>query len=205
MASPTLRSSSSTAPGPSLSSSPMCMRARPSTADTCTGTSNTASRSAAPRLTSPLSAGAREPASSTVGMSLPASSSGSGTLVSLSLIAWLSRIQISLAHDLVRFPSFGSCAWHGAGSGRYITADRVIDCCERGSPVARHTAVGPFDAAVAGRKGGLGQNHQPAFEAARLRDLVELDLCRLENFGADMHNHVRRLDQMIEAVFGQRR
>src|ERR671933_765616 len=49
MASPTLRSSWTTAPWASLSSSLTSMRARPSTAETLTGTSNTASRSAAAR------------------------------------------------------------------------------------------------------------------------------------------------------------
>src|SRR6266702_3020329 len=49
MASPTRRSSSSTVPGPSFSNSPISILERPSTAETCTGTSNTASRSAATR------------------------------------------------------------------------------------------------------------------------------------------------------------
>src|SRR5208282_5205370 len=53
IASPTLRSSSSTVPGPSLSRSPISIRARPSTAETLTGTSNTASRSAAIRVVGP--------------------------------------------------------------------------------------------------------------------------------------------------------
>src|SRR4051812_15233045 len=47
IASPTLRSSSSTAPGASLRRSPTGMRALPSTAETVTGTSKTCSRSAA--------------------------------------------------------------------------------------------------------------------------------------------------------------
>src|SRR3954463_1724856 len=49
IASPTRRSSSSTVPGPSFNNSLTSILERPSTAETCTGTSNTASRSAARR------------------------------------------------------------------------------------------------------------------------------------------------------------
>src|SRR6185437_6515065 len=182
IASPTLRSSSSTVPGPSRNSSPTSMRARPSTADTCTGTSNTASRSAAPRVVGSLS-GASAPASLTVGMP-PFSRSGSGTFVS-SLISRLLR------------SSMRRC-----GARRDVAGDHVVDDGEHRRPVAVHAAFAPFDAAVAGRERRVRLHHQAAFETARLRDLLELVLAGRVEIGADAHGYVRRLHQMAEAFGG---
>src|SRR5690348_16956222 len=157
IASPTLRSSSSTAPGPSLSKLPTSICARPSTAETWTGTSNTASRSAAPRLTSSLSEGASVPASCTTCTSPPFSRSGSGTLVSSSLIAIVSGIL---------------CGGHVAG--RYVAGDRLIDRRYGCSLVTDDAAVGPFDTAVAWRETFVGNDDQPALIAARASDFIDL-------------------------------
>src|SRR4029078_3474944 len=187
MASPTLRSSSSTAPGPSLSRLPTSICARPSTADTWTGTSNTASRSAAPRLTVSLSEGASVPASCTTCTSLLFSRSGSGTLVSSSLICVVSGIL---------------CGGHVAG--RYVAGNRFIDHRCRCSMVADDAAVGPFDAAVTRCELIVGNDGQPAFEAARARDLLDLFLCRRVDVCRDANGDKRRGHQMVKA-FGRKR
>src|SRR5689334_6684190 len=143
IASPTLRSSSSTAPGPSLSNSPTSIRARPSTAETCTGTSNTASRSAALREASSLSAVTGPLWRGTTSGLL--SSSGSGTLGS------------SLMPQASKTFSTGAAA-----AGRDVTLDRFADRGFGLAAVARNAAVRPFDAAVAERHAGLDQNDQTA-------------------------------------------
>src|SRR6185503_3787074 len=170
MASPTLRSSSSTAPGPSLSRLPTSICARPSTADTWTGTSNTASRSAAPRLTVSLSEGASVPASCTTCTSLLFSRSGSGTLVSSSLIAVVSGIL---------------CGRHVAG--RYVAGDCLVDRRCRCSVIANDAAVRPFDPTVTWRKVFVGNDGQPAVEAACARDLLDLLLRGLVDFCRNAH------------------
>src|SRR5690242_15072821 len=143
------------------------MCARPNTAETCTGTSNTASRSAAPRSTGSLSEGASVPESCTTCTSLLFSRSGSGTLVSSSLIAVVSGIL---------------CGRHVAG--RYVASDCFIDrrcCC---SIVTDDAAVGPFDTAVTWRESFVRNDGQPAIEAACVCDLLDLflrgfvDVCR---------------------------
>src|SRR5664279_3124252 len=172
MASPTLRSSSSTAPGPSLSRSATSMRARPSTAETLTGTSNSASRSAAPRVKVSDSDGANRPASSTVCISPLFSRSGSGTLLSSSAI--------------YRSPEF----LIRCRTGRQVTGDRVIDGGKRRGLIAIDAAVGPFDAAIAGRHIGVRHHHQPALEATRMGGFLELLLGGVVDVGADAHHDV---------------
>src|SRR5215475_10259324 len=146
MASPTLRSSSSTAPGPSLSRSPTSMRARPSTAETLTGTSNTASRSAAPRDVGPASAASADTSGATPGLfSRSGSASLPSSLVSLvSLIVqppWMRRgARIRLAAPA------GDVAPH-----------RLVDRGFHGGELAPDAAVGPFDATIAHRDVGLGE------------------------------------------------
>src|SRR4029079_17691997 len=188
MASPTLRSSSSTAPGPSLSRLPTSICARPSTADTWTGTSNTASRSAAPRVTVSLSEGASVPASCTTCTSLPFSRSGSGTLVSSSLIAVVSGIL---------------CGGHVAG--RYVTGDRFIDHRCRCGIVPDDAAIDPFDTAVTWREALVGNDGKPAIEAAGPRDLLDLLLRSLVDVCRNAHGDKRRGHQMVKAFGRQRR
>ena len=78
------------------------MRARPSTAETLTGTSNTASRSAALWLGASDDSGASVLTS--IGGAPPASRSGSGTLPSLSLIGYLHLTSgIGAPPSLLRF------------------------------------------------------------------------------------------------------
>src|SRR5271170_4356839 len=156
IASPTLRSSSSTVPGPSLSRSPISMRARPSTAETWTGTSNTASRSAAMRVVGPSGSGASV---APIGAA-PLSRLGSGILPS-SLI-------------------FGP-PQHFVGGGEVaaradIAGDRFADRRIGRGAVAVDAAVRPFDAAVADRDIGFGHHHQAAREIAGANDVVELFL-----------------------------
>src|SRR5258708_38830167 len=154
MASPTLRSSSSTVPGPSLSRSPTYMRARPSTAETWTGTSNPASRSAAMRVVGPSGPG-------TIGTSAcppPSSRLGSETLPSSLMLG-------SPQHFL--------CVGEAA-PGADIARDRAADRRVGRGGVAADAAVGPFDTAIADGDIGLGEPDQPALETFRAHDVVEL-------------------------------
>src|SRR5215471_7025579 len=154
IASPTLRSSSSTVPGPRLSSSPTSMWARPSTAETCTGTSNTASRSAAPREVASALAGARTAGSGTA--SSPARF-GNGTLSSAIFCFSANSVSTGVA-----------------APGRDVASDRLGDGGLGGDAVALEAAVGPFDAAIARRDVAFRHHHQPALETARAGDLLEL-------------------------------
>src|SRR5215510_362300 len=185
--SPTLRSSSRTAPGPSLSRLPTSICARPSTAETCTGTSNTASRSAAPRSTGSLSEGASVPASCTTCTSLPFSRSGSGTLVSSSLIAVVSK---------------SLCGGHI--TGRDITGDHLVNRRCRCGVVADDAAVGPLDTAVARRETFVGNDGQPAVEAGCARDLLDLFLRGLVDVCRNTHGDERGGHQMMK-TFGRER
>src|SRR5712691_3398174 len=186
IASPTLRSSSSTLPGPSLRRSATSMRERPSTAETCTGTSNTASRSDAPMLIVSMSVSGDSGAGRGAVISPAAPRSGSGTLDSLSLIAQISR------------GSVGYCA-----AGGDVAAHRVADGAFGRGTIAHDAAVGPFDAAIAGRDLRLGEHDEASVEAAHAGNLVEL-LARLRvQRVVDAHDHVRRADQMGEAVAGE--
>src|SRR3954471_8318792 len=191
MASPTLRSSSSTVPGPSLSRSPTSILARPSTADTCTGTSNTASRSAAPRLVSPLSASVF---GSTGGIA-PASwsRSGSGTLLSL-----IARLLIQPWSNLSKRGHRGGRPCPEVASNGI--ADGEVDL----GRIADDPAVGPFDLAVADRDLRVGEHHEPALEAAAVGDLVEPGTGDFVQGVVDAHHHVRRSGEMLEAFGGER-
>src|SRR6266852_9422605 len=186
MASPTLRSSSSTAPGPSRKSSPTSMRARPSTADTFTGTSNSASRSAA---LLPVSAAAASPMISGGGAA-SLSRSGKGIL-SLSAIV---RLSGHFKRDVEARPPDRDVAFDGFGDGGF-----------GGGALALEPAVGPFDAAVAGRDLGFGHDHQPALEAARLRELLQPLLGGGVDRAVDPHDEMRRRDELAKAGVGQLR
>src|ERR1700691_5352690 len=151
IASPTLRSSSSTVPGPSLSRSPISMRARPSTAETCTGTSNTASRSAAMRVVGP--SGSEETGISA--WTAAFSRSGSAILPSSLIVGSPQRLV------------YGGEAAARADIARDRRADRRIG---RGA-VAVDAAVGPLDAAVADHDVGFGEHDQAALEALGAHDV----------------------------------
>src|ERR1700676_1079891 len=154
IASPTLRSSSRTVPGPSLRRSPISIRARPSTGDPCTGTSNTASRSEARRVVAPSGSGASGASSGDP----PPSRLGSGILPS-------SLILGSPQHFVWR---------RQVASGVDIAGNRRADDRIGRGAVALDAAIRPFDAAVTDRDVGFGEHHQPALETARARDIVEL-------------------------------
>src|SRR5262249_31906692 len=173
IAPPTLRSSSSTVPGPRLSSSPTSMWARPSTAETCTGTSNTASRSAAPRE-AVSGAAARAAGSGTA--SSPARL-GNGTLSSA----------------ILRFSPNSAFA---AAACRNEATDRLGDRGLGHRAVALEAAVRPFDPAVARRNVVFGHHHQPALEAARAGNVLEPLLGVGIELGVDAHHDVRRADHL---------
>src|SRR5882724_5812032 len=192
IASPTLRSSSSTVPGPSLSKSPTSILALPSTADTCTGTSNTASRSAAPRLVSPFSA---NELGSTGGIAPDSGSRlGSGTLLSL-----IARLLIQPWRNLSKRGHRGGLPCPE------VTSNGVADGEVGLGRVADDPAVGPFDLAVADRDLGLGDHHDAALEAAGAGDLVEPGTGDFMQGVVDAHHDVRRRGEMLEAFGGERR
>src|SRR5579864_2266623 len=185
IASPTLRSSSSTVPGPSLSRSPISIRARPSTAETWTGTSNTASRSAAMRVVGPSG-------SWTIGTSAcapPSSRLGSGTLPF--------SLMLGPPQHFVRVGEVAP----GADIARDRGADRRLG---RGG-VAADAAVRPFDAAIADGDIGFGKHDQPALKAFRAYDVVELFARRRIERVVDAHGDVRRGHQFPEAIARQGR
>src|SRR5262245_48578854 len=114
------------------------MRERPSTAETRTGTSNSASRSAAVLLWDSGSPGAsaRSP-----GGKAPFSRFGNGTLEGLSLM--VAAFQLRMPGRAPPFHKSLNClADHGVG----------------GRAVARHAAIGPFDPAIANRDIRLRQH-----------------------------------------------
>src|SRR5258706_1842821 len=145
MASPTLRSSSSTVPGPSFNRSPTSMRARPSTADTCTGTSNTVSRSEAIReVGSSFAASVAAAAAASIGPGW--SRSGSGTLLLLSLMA-------QAFPDVLRLRI-------GRGACLQVAPDRLTDFRLDRLAIALDPAVGPFDMAIARLDLRVGKDDQ---------------------------------------------
>src|SRR5579883_108767 len=220
IASPTLRSSSSTVPGPSLSRSPISMRARPSTAETCTGTSNTASRSAATRDTGP--SGSAIGGASTCAS--PPSRFGSGTFGSSAILR--SPELVVAGHEQfvsagarlrrVRLPRCGGCHFRrrrragarlAAGeiaSGADVAVDGFADCLVGGGRIAVDAAVGPFDAAIAWRDVGLGEHDQAPLETAGAGDLVEPFLSGGVERVIDAHDDMRRGDELVKALARQR-
>src|SRR5215470_7693843 len=164
MASPTLRSSSSTVPGPRLSRLPTSIRARPSTAETWTGTSNTASRSAALRVSgSPPSDASAVACSVVCAAARSPSRSGSGILPSLSDIARASKgLDVGTRVLCLLAAAHGDVAVNGLRDQRFGRA-----------PITCQTAVRPFDAAVAGGDLGLAEHDQTPFVAARARDVLQ--------------------------------
>src|SRR6478609_1451195 len=183
MASPTRRSSSSTVPGPSFNSSPTSILERPSTAETCTGTSNTASRSAAMREACSSSLYA----TSSVAGTSAALRSGSGTCVSVSLMVQSSW---SLSRGLI--------------AGRHVAPDKFVDLCFDRCALQHDAAIGPLDLAVAGVDVRLGQDHQTAREAALFGQPFDPLARGLVERIVDPHHEVRGRDQMRETIAHQR-
>src|SRR5581483_2539742 len=175
IASPTLRSSSSTAPGPSLSNCETSIFARPSTAETCTGTSNIASRSAAVLPAGSGSVGGVGAAASGPGCSR------SGRETSSLMGVHLSKLGILAARGEIASDGFGDCG------------------LDRGA-VAGEAAVGPFDAAIVRLHVRLGHDHEAAGKAEILRDRVELFAgLRVDRVG-DAHHDVRRGVEVAQAI-----
>src|ERR1700732_4002384 len=149
MASPTRRSSSSTVPGPSFSNSPTSILERPSTAETCTGTSNTASRSAATREACSSSLYA----TSSIDGASAALRSGSGTCPSESL----------MAHS----------SWSSFTPGRHVAPDKFVDLGFDRRALQHDAAVGPLDPAIAVRDFRFCQDHEAARETALFRQPLD--------------------------------
>src|ERR1700730_345157 len=111
--------------------------------------------------------------------------SGSGTWVSVSLMVQ------------------SSCS--GLVAGRHVAPDEVVGLCFDSAALEDAAAVGPFDPAVAGRDFRLGQDHEPALEAA-LRGLpLDLLARRVIESVVDPHHQMRGCDQMREAVADEAR
>src|SRR6195256_2348667 len=181
IASPTRRSSSSTVPGPSFSNSPTSIFERPSTAETCTGTSNTASRSAAIRETCSSSLYS----TSSIDGVLAALRSGSGTSASVSLMVQ------------------SSSPWFRLVAGRYVAPDKFVDLCFDRRALQHDAAIGPLDPAIAGLDFRLGQDHETALEAALFRQLLDPLACGLVEGIVDPDHEMRRRDQMRETIAHQ--
>src|SRR6185295_9544742 len=92
----------------------------------------------------------------------------------------------------------------GLIAGRHIAPDEFADLRFDGRAFQHHAAVGPFDPAVAGGDAGLGQNHQPAFEAALGGPPFDLLAGGLVKLVVDADDEMRGCDQMREAVADQR-
>src|SRR5580698_528208 len=178
MDSPTRRSSSRTVPGPSFKSWPTSIFERPSTAETWTGTSKTASRSAATREACSSSL---KPTSSIDGVSA-ALRSGSGTCPSVSLMTQ---------------PSWTLAA------GRHVAPDEFVDLCLDGRALQHDAAICPFDFAVAVGNRRFRQDHQASFEAALLGELFDSFASALVKGIVDPDHQMRRRDQMREAFADQ--
>src|SRR5690242_8660300 len=186
IASPTLRSSSSTVPGPILRSSPTSMWARPSTAETCTGTSNTASRSAAL-----CALGSAE------GVAI-----GSASRATTSSPVRLGNGTWSLS---AMFISPERSRHHRHAPRIDVAADRIGDRNLGLGAVALEAAVGPFDPAVAEGDVALCHHDQPALETARAGDLLEPVLGLAIERPVDAYDQVGGRQELAEALVGERR
>src|SRR4051812_35194147 len=182
MASPTRRSSSSTVPGPSFNSSPTSILERPSTAETCTGTSNTASRSAAMREACSSSLYA----TSSVAGTSAALRSGSGTCASVSLMVQSSW---PLSRGLI--------------GGRHVAPDEFVDLCFDRRALQHDAAIGPLDSAIAGRDIRFRQDHESALEAALFgQPLDTLARGFIEGI-VDANHEMRNRDEVRETIAHQ--
>src|SRR5882757_4000500 len=183
IASPTRRSSSSTVPGPNFNSSPTSILERPSTAETCTGTSNTASRSAAMREACSSSLYA----TSSVAGTSAALRSGSGTCASVSLMVQSSW---PLSRGLI--------------AGRHVAPDKFVDLCFDRGALQHDAAIGPLDLAIAGVDVRLRQDHETAGEAALFGQAVDPLARGLVERIVDPDHEMRGRDQVRETITHQR-
>ena len=83
-----------------------------------------------------------------------------------------------------------------------MAADRVGDRGFGRGTIARQAAVGPFDAAIAQRHAGLGDNDKAALKAVQMCDLFEPRLRNLVDLLTDADHDVRRGDQLMETGRG---
>src|SRR5437868_2432753 len=88
----------------------------------------------------------------------------------------------------------------GLIAGRQIASDEFADLRFDGRAFQHHAAVGPFDPAVAGGDAGLGQDHQPALEAALGCLPFDLLAGGLVELVVDANDEMRGCDQVREAV-----
>src|SRR3979490_599819 len=91
----------------------------------------------------------------------------------------------------------------GLIAGRHIAPDKFVDLGFDGRALQHHAAVGPFDPAVAGCNLRLGQDHQPALEAALGGLPLDFLAGGLIEAVVDADHEVRRRDQMREALAHQ--
>src|SRR5262249_58726704 len=87
-----------------------------------------------------------------------------------------------------------------AAADRQVALDRRGDGGFGLGAVAGEAAVGPFDAAVAGRDIGLGEHDQAAFEPAHACDLLEPFARVGVECVVDAHDDVWCAHQLGEAV-----
>src|SRR5215469_1149722 len=173
MASPTLRSSSTMVPRASLSSWLTSMALLPSTAETVTGTSNTASRSAAECL----GAASEEDSEFNNAAWAPAPS-------------WLrsGRSTLSVAMAL---------SFHG---GRKVLGDEGGQSVFDGLFAAFRAAAAPFDAAVAGLHARLGGDHDAAVIAFFMRDCRQAGFDGLGNRGGCAQGYAGFADRLVHGL-----
>src|SRR5581483_9156887 len=174
MASPTLRSSSTMVPRPSFRSWLTSMPLLPRTAETVTGTSNTASRSAA-ECFGVASAGASV-LSSAAALAPPASwlRSGRSTL----------SVAMGLSFHLMR-----KTAGNQGGEGFFDDGFAAFGA-----------ATAPLDAAIGARHGGIGRDHQAAFIAFLMRDIGQARLERLYHGGRGAQGDARFADGLMHGL-----
>src|SRR3954469_9088995 len=173
MASPTLRSSSTTVPRPSFSSWLTSMPLLPRTAETVTGTSNTASRSAAECFgvasigASVLSSAAAPPP--------PASWLRSG------------RSTLSVAMEL---------SFHLRKTAGNQGCEGFFD----DGFAAFGAAAAPLDAAIGARHGGGGGDHQAAFITFLMGDIGQARLQCLDHGGRGPQGNARLADGLMHGL-----
>src|SRR5438445_819512 len=174
MASPTLRSSSTMVPRPSLSSWLTSMPLLPSTALTVTGTSNTASRSAAVCL-----------GAASIGMSVLSNAPEAPGAPS-----WLrsGRSTLSVAMGL----SFHYVREMTGNKG----AERVLD----DAFAAFGAAAAPFDAAIGAGHGGIGGDQHAALITFLLGDVGQPGFQHLGHRGRGTQGDARFGDRLVHGL-----
>src|SRR5436190_3419539 len=92
----------------------------------------------------------------------------------------------------------------GPGGGRQIASDEFTDLGLDGGALQHHAAVGPFDAAIAGRDIRLGEDHETSLEADLPRHPLDPVAYGLIEAVVDANHQMRRRHQVREAVRDQR-